>query len=40
VRSCVGLLVQVESDFDATRNYRGDKFYKQSLGIELLASSP
>jgi len=40
VRSCVVLLVQGESDFDATRNYRGDKFYKQSLGIELLASSP
>ena len=40
VRSYVGLLVQGKSDFDAIENYRGDKFYKQSLGIELLASSP
>ena len=40
VRSYVGLLVQGKSDFDAIENYRLDKFYKQSLGIELLASSP
>ena len=40
VRSYLGLLVQGKSDFDAIENYRGDKFYKQSLGIELLASSP
>jgi len=40
VRSYVGLLVQGKSDFDATRNYRLDKFYEQSLDIELLASSP
>jgi len=40
VRSYVGLLVQGKSDFDAPRNYWLDKSYKQSLGIELLASSP
>ena len=40
VRSYVGLLVQGKSDFDAIENYRLDKFYKHSLGIELLASSP
>ena len=40
LRSYVGLLVQGKSDFDAVENYRGDKFYKQSLGVELLASSP
>ena len=40
VRSYVGLLAQGKSDFDAIENYRGDKFYKQSLGIGLLPSSP
>ncbi|HNK19640.1 IS1380 family transposase [Niveibacterium sp.] len=39
VRAYVGLLVQGKSDFDAIENYRGDTFYKQSLGISLLASS-
>lgn len=39
VRSYVGLLVQGKSDFDAIENFRGDTFYKQSLGIELLPSS-
>jgi hypothetical protein len=32
VRSYVGLLVQGKSDFDAIENFRGDTFYKQSLG--------
>ena len=40
VRSYVGLLVQGKSDFDAIENHRGDKFYKQALGISLLPSSP
>ncbi|MGZ7234573.1 IS1380-like element ISCARN34 family transposase, partial [Streptococcus pyogenes] len=26
--------------FDAVENYRGDKFFKESLGIGLLPSSP
>ncbi len=40
VRSYVGLLVQGKSDFDAIENYRGDAFFKQSLDIGLLPSSP
>jgi Transposase DDE domain group 1 len=40
VRSYLGLLVQGKSDFDAIENLRGDKFFKQSLGIALLPSSP
>ena len=40
VRSYLGLLVQGKSDFDAIENFRGDAFYKQSLGIKLLPSSP
>jgi hypothetical protein len=38
-RAYLGLLVQGKSDFDAIENYRGDTFFKQSLGIELLPSS-
>ena len=40
VRSYLGLLVQGKSDFDAIEGYRGDTFFKQSLGIALLPSSP
>jgi hypothetical protein len=40
VRSYIGLLTQGKSDFDAIENYRADAFFKQSLGIKLLASSP
>jgi len=40
VRAYLGLLVQGKSDFDAIENYRGDAFFKQALGIDLLASSP
>jgi hypothetical protein len=40
VRSYLGLLVQGKSDFDAIENLRGDKFFKQALGIGLLPSSP
>jgi hypothetical protein len=39
LRSYMGLLVQGKSDFDAVENFRGDTFYKQALGIELLPSS-
>lgn len=39
VRSYLGLLVQGKSDFDAIENFRGDTFFKQALGIELLPSS-
>ncbi|MCE4554758.1 hypothetical protein [Pelomonas cellulosilytica] len=34
-RSYLGLLVQGKSDFDAVENLRGDKFFKQALGIGL-----
>jgi len=40
LRSYIGLLVQGKSDFEAIENFRGDKFYKAALGIELLPSSP
>jgi len=40
VRSYLGLLVQGKSDFDAIENLRGDKFFRQALGIGLLPSSP
>ena len=40
LRGYLGLLVQGKSDFDAIENYRGDTFYKESLGIRLLPSSP
>jgi len=40
LRSYLGLLVQGKSDFDAIENFRGDAFFKQALGIQLLASSP
>ena len=40
LRSYLGLLVQGKSDFDAIENFRGDAFYKHSLGIGLLPSSP
>ena len=40
LRSYLGLLVQGKSDFDAIENFRSDAFFKQSLGIELLPSSP
>jgi len=39
VRSYLGLLVQGKSDFDAIENFRGDAFFKHSLGIGLLPSS-
>ncbi len=39
VRAYLALLVQGKSDFDAIENFRGDTFFKQSLGIGLLPSS-
>ena len=39
LRSYLGVLVQGKSDFDAIENFRGDTFFKRSLGIELLPSS-
>ena len=36
VRSYFGLLTLGNSDFDAIENYRGDAFFKTSLGITLL----
>lgn len=39
VRSYLDLLVQGKSDFDAIEGFRGDAFFKQSLGIGLLPSS-
>lgn len=39
LRSYLGLLVQGKSDFDAIENFRGDAFFKQALGIQLLPSS-
>ena len=40
LRSYLGLLVQGKSDFDAIEGFRGDKFFKEALGIGLLPSSP
>jgi hypothetical protein len=40
VRSYLSLLVQGKSDFDAIENLRGDKFFKQAMGIGLLPSRP
>ncbi len=40
VRSHVGLLVQGKSDVDAIENFRGDAFYKQTLGLTQLPSNP
>ena len=40
VRSYVGLLVQGKSDFDAIENVRGDRFFREALGITQTPSSP
>lgn len=40
VRCCLGLLVHGKSDFNAIESLRGDKFFKQPLGIGLSPSSP
>ncbi|MGC8508252.1 MAG: IS1380 family transposase [Thiomonas sp.] len=40
VRSYVGLLAQGKSDFDAIEAFRGDRFFKQALGMAGVPSSP
>ena len=40
VRSYVDLLVQGKSDFDAIENVRGDRFFREALGIAQTPSSP
>ena len=40
VRSYVSLLVQGKSDFDAIENVRGDRFFRESLGIAQTPPSP
>ncbi|EQD67281.1 transposase, IS4 family protein, partial [mine drainage metagenome] len=40
VRSHVGLLAQGKSDFDAIEAFRGDRFFRQALGLVSVPSSP
>ena len=40
LKSYLGLLVQGKNDFDAIEAFRGDGFYKRSLGIGAVPSSP
>jgi Transposase DDE domain group 1 len=40
LKSYLGLLVQGKNDFDAIEAFRGDDFYKRSLGIGAVPSSP
>lgn len=40
VRSYVGLLAQGKSDFDAIEAFRGDRFFRQALGLVSVPSSP
>ena len=40
VRSYLGLLVQGKSDFDAIENVRGDRFFREALGVTQTPSSP
>ena len=40
VRSYVDLLVQGKSDFDAIENVRGDRFFREALGVTQAPSSP
>ena len=40
LRSCLGLLAQGKSDFDAIENFRGDTFYKTALNVAQVPSSP
>ncbi|MDZ7812535.1 MAG: IS1380 family transposase [Ideonella sp.] len=40
VKSYLGLLVQGKNDFDAIEAFRGDAFFKRSLGISTVPSSP
>ncbi len=40
LKSYLGLLVQGKNDFDAIESFRGDAFFKRSLGIQTVPSSP
>ncbi|MGC8509234.1 MAG: IS1380-like element ISCARN34 family transposase, partial [Thiomonas sp.] len=40
IRSYVGLLAQGKSDFDAIEGFRGDRFFKEALGLVGVPSSP
>ena len=40
VRRYLGLLVQGKSDFGAIENVRGDRFFREALGIAQTPSSP
>jgi hypothetical protein len=40
LKSYLGLLVQGKNDFDAVEAFRADDFYKRSLGIGAVPSSP
>lgn len=40
LKSYLGLLVQGKNDFDAIEGFRGDAFFKRSLGIQTVPSSP
>jgi hypothetical protein len=40
LKSYLGLLVQGKNDFDAIEVFRGDDFFKRSLGIGAVPSSP
>lgn len=40
LKSYLGLLVQGKNDFDAIEAFRGDDFFKRSLGIGAVPSSP
>jgi hypothetical protein len=40
LRSCLGLLAQGKSDFDAIEKVREDEFFRRALGIAQLPSSP
>jgi len=40
IKSYLGLLVQGKNDFDAIEAFRGDDFFKRSLGIGTVPSSP
>lgn len=40
IRSYIGLLAQSKSDFDAIEGFRGDRFFKEALGLVGVPSSP
>ena len=40
IRSYVGLLAQSKSDFDSIEGFRGDRFFKEALGLKGVPSAP